>query len=119
MPDADHTIELRDSSDFQPRGTPIRSGETVEWVNEGTVTHTVTAKGSTVPDDAAYFASGGFDSETAAIDGWEENMSGGLDPGETYRHTFETRGLYTYYSIPYEEDVSGQVEVGNPSTEEN
>ena len=114
-PDVDDTIELRDSSDFQPRGTPIQPGDTVEWVNEGSVSHTVTAEAATLPESAAYFASGGFDSETAAIGGWEEDMAGEIAPGESYRHTFETRGIYTYYSIPYEEDVFGQIEVGNPT----
>jgi len=112
-PGVDVTIELQDAADFEPPGTAIEPGDTVEWVNEGSVTHTVTAAADTLPDGAAYFASGGFDTESAATDGWNADQSGGIAPGESYRHTFETRGAFTYYSIPYEQDVFGQIQVGN------
>ncbi|WP_232688366.1 plastocyanin/azurin family copper-binding protein [Halobacterium zhouii] len=79
-------------------------GDTVIWANTGSRNHTVTAYGSGIPDDAAYFASGGFDSEQAARDAWSEHIAdaGNVSPGETYEHTFEVPGDYHYFCIPHE-----------------
>ncbi|EMA50562.1 blue (type 1) copper domain-containing protein [Halococcus thailandensis JCM 13552] len=50
------------------------------------------------PDNAAYFASGGADSEQAA----RENVNGGLiRSDEQYKHTFEQTGQYGYFCIPH------------------
>ncbi len=51
--------------------------------------HNVVAYEEELPDDATYWASGGFDSESAAREGWE-NGDGAVQSGQTYVHTFET-----------------------------
>lgn len=85
---------------FAPREFDATVGDTVVWGNDGSRTHTVTAYESGIPSEAAYFASGGYDSEDAALDAWPGG--GAIDPGETYEHTFETPGEYQYYCIPHE-----------------
>ena len=84
---------------FQPSRLSIAPGTTVEWENDSDVPHTVTAYEDRIPDDADYFASGDFQSERAA----RNDVSSGLvEPGETYRHTFDEPGSYEYYCIPHE-----------------
>lgn len=85
---------------YQPQEFEASVGDRVVWGNVGSRAHTVTAYGAMIPEEAAYFASGGFDSQDAALSGWPE--SGGIDPGETYAHTFETPGEHRYYCIPHE-----------------
>lgn len=86
---------------FLPRVYETRVGETVVWGNSSSRAHTVTAYSGEIPEAAAYFASGGFGSEAAARDGWRDG-EGGIDPGETYAHTFEVDGTYHYFCIPHE-----------------
>jgi len=80
-------------------------GDTVVWANSGSRKHTVTAYESSVPDAADYFASGGFDSESAAREAWEQSLQGGgnIEPGETYAVTFDVPGQYHYFCIPHED----------------
>jgi plastocyanin len=85
---------------FQPVEYETSVGETVVWGNVGSRGHSVTAYEAEIPDRAAYFASGGFDSEDAAIGGWPNQ--GNVRAGETYEHTFDTPGEYGYYCIPHE-----------------
>ena len=95
---------------FDPERVSVPVGGTVEWVNEGNVDHTVTAYEDRLPPGAAYFASGGFESEAATR---EDLAAGFLAPGETYAHTFETAGEHHYYCIPHEASgMTGVVVVG-------
>ncbi|MCO8243890.1 MULTISPECIES: plastocyanin/azurin family copper-binding protein [unclassified Haladaptatus] len=89
------------SMDFHPEKFTATVGDTVVWKNTGMRQHTVTAYENLIPDDAEYFASGGFDSEQAARDGWN-NGKGGILQGRTYEHTFEVPGKYPYLCIPHE-----------------
>lgn len=57
---------------FAPATITIKVGESVEWINDDTVNHTVTA------DD------GSFDSGNEA-------------PGNSYTHKFDKAGTYTYF----------------------
>src|SRR5437660_290923 len=59
-------------NEFSPKQIHINAGDTLTWVNNGQVAHTVTA------DDNK------FD-------------SGNIDTGKTYSHTFTTPGTYAYY----------------------
>jgi len=78
-------------------------GEPVVWANNGSRGHTVTAYEDGIPDGADYWASGGFDDETAARRGfWEEGGEGTIRSGETWSHTFETPGSHTYFCVPHE-----------------
>ena len=83
--------------DFEPR-----VGEPVVWRNTGMRTHTVTAYGAAIPENANFFASGGFETEKAARNAWTGNGGGGIAGGETYEHTFEVPGTYNYFCIPHE-----------------
>ncbi|WP_458189052.1 plastocyanin/azurin family copper-binding protein [Haladaptatus sp. NG-WS-4] len=104
------TVEMTDELTFAPERIEVEAGTTVTWENVGRVGHTITAYDGEIPDGADYFASGGFDSESAAIDGYPD--AGNVPEGGTYEHTFETKGTYEYYCIPHEmNEMVGVVEV--------
>jgi len=93
------------SNAFLPDEYETAVGSTVVWGNTGSRAHTVTAYEATLPDGAAYFASGGFGGQAAAVDGWERmrgDDGGNLYSTETYSHTFSVPGTYRYYCIPHE-----------------
>ena len=83
--------------DFEPR-----VGEPVVWRNTGARTHTVTAYESQIPDEASFFASGGFEGTEAARDAWLQGGGGGIASGETFEVTFDVPGTYDYFCIPHE-----------------
>jgi plastocyanin len=87
---------------FLPAKYEVAPGTTLVWKNTGSRPHTVTAYGAEIPDDAEYFASGGFESEQAARDGWIGNTEGAIVGGESYSHTFTVPGEYEYFCIPHE-----------------
>jgi plastocyanin len=93
------TVTMPDNHTFEPKTATIESGETVRWTNESDIQHTVTAYEDEVPDEAAYFASGGFESERAARNRVTEGL---IAPGENYEHTFDQPGTYGYFCIPHE-----------------
>ncbi|WP_458204695.1 plastocyanin/azurin family copper-binding protein [Haladaptatus sp. NG-SE-30] len=89
------------SSSFNPREFEVKAGETVVWANTDMRRHSVTAYEDGIPEDADYFASGGFDSEQAARKAWQKGK-GTVEPKATYEHTFEVPGTYAYFCIPHE-----------------
>jgi len=93
------TVAMPDNLMFEPKAATIETGETVRWTNESDIEHTVTAYVDEIPDEAAYFASGGFESERAARNRVTEGL---IAPGENYEHTFEEPGTYGYFCIPHE-----------------
>jgi len=99
-----HTVEMTDSLVFDSDDITIAPGDTVSWVNVGNVGHSVTAYEEEIPADAAYFASGGFDSEGAARNAYSagSTASGDIPGGESFRHTFDVEGDYEYFCIPHE-----------------
>jgi plastocyanin len=90
---------MTDGLVFDPDELTIAPGDTVVWETVGTVGHSVTAYEDEIPDDAEYFASGGFDSEQAARNAYPD---GDVASGETFEHTFEVEGEYGYFCIPHE-----------------
>jgi len=97
-------------NEFRPATYELSVGETVVWGNTNSRTHTVTAV--SVPEGAAYFASGGYDSRDAADEAWHDSLGGGIEPGSTYEHTFEVAGTYDYYCIPHAaSDMNGKIVV--------
>jgi plastocyanin len=94
-----HTVEMTDNLVFVPDDLTIAPGDTVIFENVGAVGHSVTAYEDELPADATYWASGGFESESAARSGYPQGEIGG---GETFEHTFETEGTYGYFCIPHE-----------------
>jgi plastocyanin len=106
------TVDMTDELTFAPRRIRVSAGTTVTWENVGNIGHTVTAYEDNIPDGATYFASGGFDSQQAAVDGYSNEQAGNVPGGESYEHTFETTGTYEYYCIPHEMNgMVGYVEV--------
>jgi plastocyanin len=95
---------MNDALAFAPGEITIAPGDTVVWENVGSVGHSVTAYQDELPEGAAYWASGGFDSEDAARGAYSagDPDSGDVPGGETYEHTFETTGEYGYFCIPHE-----------------
>lgn len=88
---------------FRPATLEVTVGQEVLWRNTSSHAHTVTAYESGIPDDAAFFASGGFDDEQAARDGWMGKTTGALYQGDEYAHTFDVPGKYQYFCIPHEQ----------------
>ena len=94
------TVDMNDELAFAPKRIEVEAGTTVTWENVGSIGHSVTAYGDNIPDGADYFASGGFDSQDAAVEAYPDE--GNVTEGGTYEHTFETTGEYEYYCIPHE-----------------
>ncbi|MFB6353685.1 MAG: plastocyanin/azurin family copper-binding protein [Halobacteriales archaeon] len=90
------------ASVFEPQTVTVALGESVRWRNTNSRAHTVTAYGAELPAGAAYFASGGFETEQAAREAFYERLDGTLSTGETYEHAFEVAGTYPYFCIPHE-----------------
>ena len=108
------TVEMTNDLAYVPASVTVSVGDAVTWENVGSVGHTVTAYQENVPADAEYFASGGFDSEQAARDGYApgDPGAGDIPGGESYEHTFQTAGTYEYFCIPHENaGMIGTVEV--------
>ncbi|MDS0293162.1 cupredoxin domain-containing protein [Halogeometricum luteum] len=87
---------------FTPPSVTVSVGEEVVWRNTSSRGHTVTAYENEIPDDAEFFASGGFESEQAAREAYNQNVGGLIDSGQNYSHTFEVPGEYRYLCIPHE-----------------
>jgi plastocyanin len=102
--DADHVIDMNLVA-FDPKEITVQKGETIAWTHNKGEPHSVTAYEDSIPSDAEYWASGGFDSESAARAGWNggDTIEGAIRSGESYVHTFETTGTHEYVCIPHEE----------------
>lgn len=87
---------------FLPEEYEVSVGETVVWGNNGSRGHTVTAYERTIPEEAEYFASGGYENLETAREEWHARGGGNIAPGETYEHTFEIPGRHNYFCIPHE-----------------
>ena len=98
--DADHVVDMTAVA-FEPAELTVSVGDTVAWTHAGGEPHSVTAAGDALPEGASYWASGDFDSEEAAREGWE-NGQGYVASGRSYVHTFETTGEHGYFCIPHE-----------------
>jgi plastocyanin len=99
---------------FRPKAIEVPVGEPVVWENTSSHAHTVTAYESGIPEDAEYFASGGFDSPSAAREGWRTETGGALYQGDSYEHTFAVPGEYQYFCIPHEQSNMVGTVVVNP-----
>lgn len=103
------TVAMTDDLNFDPEVVRIGTGETVVWETTGAVPHSATAYEDDLPEGAAYFASGDFETEAAARSAYPSG--GSVGEGETYSHTFETAGEYLYFCIPHEAGMRGTVVV--------
>jgi len=94
------TVDMTDGLVFDPEEITVEAGDTVVWENVGSVGHSVTAYEDEIPEGADYWASGGFDTEQDAREGYPDR--GDIPGGESYEHTFETVGTHAYFCIPHE-----------------
>ena len=107
-------------STFRPRSIEVPPGTTVVWRNTSKHTHTVTAYEEILPQGTEYFASGGFETQSAAERAWAENGGGGIQPGSTFEHEFTEPGNYAYFCIPHEpSNMVGTVVVSENATPQN
>ena len=67
---------------FEPRHVTVKPGQTVVWVNDDNVVHTVTSGEGTLPSHAPL-------------------SSPFLTRGQAYRHTFAESGSYEYLCLPH------------------
>jgi len=96
---------------FRPATITVSVGEEVLWYNNSARAHSITAYDDGIPEGAEFFATGGYDSTSAAREAWD-GMNGALESGETFAHTFETPGRFNYFCIPHERaGMVGQVVV--------
>ncbi len=65
------TVVIKNFS-FNPANTEVKAGTAVTWLNQDTTEHTVTA------DKGAF-------------------SSGSIDPGKSFKHTFDQPGTYAYH----------------------
>lgn len=94
-PEPAHTITMTDQLRFDPDVLRIEVGETIEWVNASSIPHTAT-------DDPARNPVAKSHPEYAILpEGAQPWSSELLQPGERYRHTFDTAGDYRYFCIPH------------------
>jgi len=98
--DADHVVDMQAVA-FEPQELTIEQGDTVAWQHAAGEAHNVVAYEDGIPEEATYWASGGFESQDAAGEGWE-NGQGAVQSGQSYTHTFETTGEHSYHCIPHE-----------------
>ena len=98
--DADHVVDMQAVA-FEPAELTVSAGDTVAWKHAAGEAHNVVAYEEELPGDASYWASGDFDSEEAAREGWE-NGKGAVQSGQAYVHTFETTGTHEYFCVPHE-----------------
>lgn len=85
-------VGMTNTLEFTPANVTIQAGETVRWENTSVIVHTVTAD----PEEAT------LEGSIQLPKGAEPFDSGNLDAKETFEHTFQTPGTYTYFCIPHE-----------------
>lgn len=79
------TIRMVDGNAFDPEQLTVRVGDSVTWENTASSIHTVTCD----PENP-------MGVEHVLPDGAETFNSGNVAPGDSFSHTFEVAGDYTY-----------------------
>jgi plastocyanin len=98
--DADHVVKMQAVA-FEPTELTVTVGDTVAFEHAAGEAHNVVAYEDGIPEGAAYWASGGFESQEAAETGWDEGK-GAVQSGQSYVRTFETAGTHEYFCVPHE-----------------
>lgn len=75
-----HTVQVV-NNEFVPEDITVQEGDTVLWVNNGTIAHTTTS-GTNCDADGT----------------WD---SGNMDPGEEFMYVFSEDGSFPYFCIPH------------------
>jgi plastocyanin len=89
---ASQSVSIGDNF-YSPKSITITEGDTVVWTNTGQAPHSVTADG------------GSFDSSPNCP------TSGCLENGDTYSHTFNSAGSFSYFCRVHGQSMSGTVVV--------
>lgn len=84
-------VRMTDGLRFKPTRVVVHAGDTIEWQNKSSMSHTVTA-------DARRAAEG---KEVILPPGAAPFDSGEIAAGGTYRHTFTEPGTYKYICVPH------------------
>jgi plastocyanin len=87
---------------FQPETTYVKVGDTVEWRNQSSFTHSVNADPKRFPEDVSLPAG------AAPFD------SGRIPSGAIYSHTFTVPGTYRYVCLPHVDFSMGGTVVVEP-----
>jgi plastocyanin len=96
------TVTMTGGLSFDPAEITIEPGQQVTWTNDSGAPHTASAYEDAIPEEASYFASGGYESEQAVRQ--STSARGFLERGDTYSHTFDVAGTYRYFCLPHEEN---------------
>jgi len=95
-------VSITSAMTFSPDKVQVRVGDTVEFVNESRIPHTVTADPSLAKDPA----------NVILPEGAAPFHSGRLNAGKSFSHQFTVGGLYQYICLPHEGmGMRAQVEV--------
>lgn len=94
-PAASATIHMTNQLRFDPGVVTIHVGQTVTWVNAGTIPHTSTDDPAKNPVEQAFPQYALLPPGAAPWD------SGLLPPGQSFSHTFTVPGTYHYFCIPH------------------
>lgn len=86
------TVDMADDLKFTPEHVTIKQGGTITWTNSSGVVHTAT-------DDPSKATTAENAKLPAGAEPWD---SGNIDPGQSFSHTFDVAGDYTYFCIPHE-----------------
>lgn len=86
------TVSMSNQLAFEPASITVKAGETVRFVNDSALPHTVTADPAKArkPDSVSL------------PEGAEIFDSGNLAAGESFSRTFTKPGTYRYFCIPHE-----------------
>jgi plastocyanin len=101
-------VKMTSEFTYEPSSVEIPVGEQIVWRMKGFTSHTVTAYEMQIPENAEYFASGGFSNEQAARDGFT-NGKGSVGYQSEYKRAFEVPGRYKYFCIPHESSMKGAI----------
>jgi plastocyanin len=96
-------VKMTDASPFYaPSKITIKSGDTVQWVNDGSTVHSVSTDASNAQNPK----------DTSMPKGAAPFDSGFIPPGGNYSYTFKVPGMYHYYCLPHEKaGMSGVIVV--------
>ncbi len=86
------TVNMTDQMKFEPDNLTVPKGATVTFKNTGALVHTATDDPSKAQNPA----------DAVLPPGAQPWDSGEVNPGQSWSHTFDTSGQYTYFCIPHE-----------------
>jgi len=89
------TIGMTNDLVYTPDSVTITAGETIRWVNDSFLVHTVTCDPARAIEPEKH---------VALPEGAETFHSGKMAQGDAYSRSFPVAGEYTYFCVPHETD---------------